>query len=889
MGRPKEGLMKVRRFFVFGMTPTISGGNRNSISLSCSLLKKVAFLALGSALLVLFALPAHAQSYTSDPNISDFTTSLTYATLSDFSSGDAGTGAVSAAYPCTTNPPGSYTPTAASVASGLRVFCGTLSTGLDDASDWILASFPSPVSTIVVFPNIDHFGGAYDGYQYKIAGSNDGKTWTLLFDAVTVTGAGEPFTLGTFTGTAPTTVNNVLTPGAGPGGTVGYEAQFTFGTGYKFYAFGASTEGVNSGNPDQELSAVGTLTVTQTFNTDKPTTANFSTAGGENEQTLDLSTATNLTCNGQTGNQCPPITLLTTNTAVSASTAWPQYVNGTPWATSVCAARPANGGTGDLCSLFVNACFGGNVSQSQADDFYCPSATPGDGTITLSDTWDPLTPKPTIASGTTVSLIDFVPSTPGETWTASTGSENPNAVCTNVATPFKCDLSDTLSLVYGDQTTTRGSKPKKGWIVTVFGVPMLTTQWSILTGLPGNPMCPTPTTPLNNYPPSSNDWFNASCQIQYVVTEAAPPPAPNNNFVAAPPASITYGQFPAIVPASTDVSKTNSGGNPWTSSAVSLTTFLQSIGGSGGDGTYILHWSAVDSVGISEKNIQLQTTGTSCPNPVPNVAPSTFPVPCYNTNLFTTTINVDSTKPTIATAGFTPSGSPSGTFGVGEVAYPNYTCADNLSGLSNCGGIPVSCPLVVGPETLTSPTALDTSKAGPHTFNVTATDCAGNVSNTAIVNYNVLPPAFVAIYEGESTDHPKHGTTFTYVAWVLDWSLQNAYDVSFTFQIPIPAGVVAAPGISATVADCAIGSGCSAPPVSGRSCNVAGTGGTYTITCNVGTLASLWTGHGAVAAVSIPIVNSPTVIGTQFGIAATVSSAGNPNPKTTIHDTITVR
>jgi hypothetical protein len=586
--------------------------------------------------------------------------------------------------------------------------------------------------------------------------------------------------------------------------------------------------------------------------------------------------------------------LFTSNNALDAAATWPQYVNGTPWATSICAARPANGGNGNLCSLFVNACFGGNVSQSQADDFYCPHVTSGDsGTITLSDTWDPLDPKPTIAPGTTVSLIDFVPSSPGETWTASTAGENPNAVCTNVATPFKCDLSDTLSLVYGDQTTTRGSKPKKGWIVTVFDVPMLTTQWSILTGLPGNPMCPTPTTPLNNNPLSSNDWFNASCQIQYVVTEAAPPPGPNNNFVAAPPASITYGQFPAIVPASTDVSATNSGGNPWTSSAASLTTFLQSIGGSGGDGTYILHWSAVDNVGISEKNIQLQTTGTSCPNPVPNVAPSTFPVPCYNTNLFTTTINVDSTKPTIATAGFSPSGSPAGTFGVGEVAYPNYTCADNLSGLMNCGGIPVSCPLVVGPETLTSPRALDTSTVGPHSFNVTATDCAGNVSSQAAVNYNVLPGADVAIFELETTDHPKHGTTFTYISWAFDLSPQNAYNVNFSIQIPLPPGVLAPGGaVQGVVADCSVFGGCSAPPVTGKNCTTSsapsGANTLYTVSCNVGTLRSIWSLHGTVAALKIPLATTAT--GKQFTITATVNSSGDPNLKNNkAMDTITVK
>ena len=76
-------------------------------------------------------------------------------------------------------------------------------------------------------------------------------------------------------------------------------------------------------------------TIIQTFNTNQPTTSNFTTPGGENQQTLDLSTATSLTCNGQQNNACPAITLITTNNNVSASATWPQYVNGTPRATVV--------------------------------------------------------------------------------------------------------------------------------------------------------------------------------------------------------------------------------------------------------------------------------------------------------------------------------------------------------------------------------------------------------------------------------------------------------------------------------------------------------------------------------------------------------------------------
>jgi hypothetical protein len=209
------------------------------------MIRKLPLFAVAALLAV--AGEARATIYTSDPNIGDFTAGVaSYATFSNFFAGDVGS---------------PFTPTSSELAAdGFRVYAGGAITGLSPNNNWILATFSDPVAAIRVFPNIDHFGSAYDGYQYQIYGSNNGTTWTQLFDALTVTGAGEPFTLGNFTGTAPTVVNNVLTPGAGPGGTVGYEADFHFGQSYQYYAFGASTEAFNAANPDQELSAVASLT-----------------------------------------------------------------------------------------------------------------------------------------------------------------------------------------------------------------------------------------------------------------------------------------------------------------------------------------------------------------------------------------------------------------------------------------------------------------------------------------------------------------------------------------------------------------------------------------------------------------------------------------------------
>ncbi len=198
-------------------------------------------LAGGSALL-LSAAAANATIYTQDTNIAHFTAGISnYATFSNFGAGDVGS---------------PFTPSSAELAAnGFRVYSGGSLPGLSASNNWILASFATPQAAIRVFPNIDHFGSQYDGFQYTIEGSNNGTSWTPLFDALSVVGASEPFTLGAFTGTAPSSVNNVITGGC-TAGCVGYEANFGFGAAYKFYAFGASTVAFAQGNADQELSAV---------------------------------------------------------------------------------------------------------------------------------------------------------------------------------------------------------------------------------------------------------------------------------------------------------------------------------------------------------------------------------------------------------------------------------------------------------------------------------------------------------------------------------------------------------------------------------------------------------------------------------------------------------
>src|SRR5579871_718995 len=108
-------------------------------------------------------------TYSQDPTLSDFTSTVTaYATFTGCASG------------CP------YTPTTAILlAAGYpRVIGNTTSP--------IFASFSTSTNTIVAFDNIDHPGFGWDVFQYKIYGSTNGSSYTLLFDPQAVNEANMP-------------------------------------------------------------------------------------------------------------------------------------------------------------------------------------------------------------------------------------------------------------------------------------------------------------------------------------------------------------------------------------------------------------------------------------------------------------------------------------------------------------------------------------------------------------------------------------------------------------------------------------------------------------------------------------------------------------------------
>jgi hypothetical protein len=220
-----------------------------------------------------------ATVYALDPNLSDFT--ATVSSYGTFINGQlSGGGNLSGS--------STYTPTN-TLLLGLnysRVVGGGLGGNLPVVVQFGVAG---QTSTIVVFDNIDHLGRSWDVFQYHIWGSNDNTTYFDLFDPISVheadnPGANAAFTLNAYTGTAPTLLNNTVTPGLGSiVGNIGYEEYFTFSSPYAYFKFLPSTLTLTAptGENELELSAVGIGVPSQTIlNTVAPEPAEFTLLGG---------------------------------------------------------------------------------------------------------------------------------------------------------------------------------------------------------------------------------------------------------------------------------------------------------------------------------------------------------------------------------------------------------------------------------------------------------------------------------------------------------------------------------------------------------------------------------------------------------------------------------
>jgi uncharacterized repeat protein (TIGR01451 family) len=304
-----------------------------------------------------------------------------------------------------------------------------------------------------------------------------------------------------------------------------------------------------------------------------------------------------------------------------------------------------------------------------------------------------------------------------------------------------------------------GQSPNSGFI-TVAPVPEDLTTLTVSPQLqPGN-------------------WINKQTAVVSFVS-TPPAVASNNNFVAAPIQSLTYGisstsnvpQPGSPIPGDVTVPNTAcpAPGSTISQPPPAFTPAPQTISVSS-DGTYLVHYFAQDCAGTEELKFT-QTAGS------------------WSTSFYTFPISVDTITPIIA-SGPTLSPAPSTNGGVansyviGQKVIANYSCTDDRSGIVKCGTFTYAPGTTLNTGNLSS--TVDTSKAGAQTFTVTAADAAGN-QTSASVNYLVVAPQVNLVILKIAPLVVKQSSQLAYTVTVGNLSNQTASSVTITD--PLPAGV----------------------------------------------------------------------------------------------------
>ena len=344
-------------------------------------------------------------------------------------------------------------------------------------------------------------------------------------------------------------------------------------------------------------------------------------------------------------------------------------------------------------------------------------------------------------------------------------------------------------------------------------------------------------------------WINKqSFTVNFVST---PPAVPGHNtFVAAPIESLTYGISdaasvpPSGAPVAGDITLpgvTCPGSSDPTSPAASVFTPPAQSVSVGEDGQYLLHYLARDCAGTPELKFT-QSNGN------------------WATSFYTFPINVDTVVPVVASGPTlsplpTTNGGVANSYLVGQSVTASYRCTDDRSGIVQCGSSTYAPGTTKDTGILSSP--IDTSKAGPQTFKVTAVDAAGN-SSSASVNYQVVAAAPANLYILKvAPGLAKHGSQLTYGITVANLGKQSAGSVVITDALPSGVSFIKAAALQTV---CSNGK-CS----NDASCSVAGS----TVSCTAPSVTLL---TPLFATITVQVQANA---GTKIKNTATVSSA-NP-------------
>ncbi len=274
-------------------------------------------------------------------------------------------------------------------------------------------------------------------------------------------------------------------------------------------------------------------------------------------------------------------------------------------------------------------------------------------------------------------------------------------------------------------------------------------------------------------------WINKSI-FNVNFTSTPPSLPPQDNYVAAPIQSLSYGislatavpQPPPPVPGDTLLPNiacpTPGAKNPPPAAVFQPPSQPVTLA----DGQYLVHYFAQDCAGTQE----LKFTQDSNQN--------------WSTSFYTYPINVDTVAPVVA-SGPTLSPAPSTNGGVansyllGQKVTATYSCTDDRSGIVTCGTSTYAPgTTILNTGNITSP--VNTSTAGPQTFTVNAVDAAGN-QTSASVNYLVVAPSVNTYLLNLAPPRVKHDSKLTYAITATLFGKQTTTGVTITD--PLPTGV----------------------------------------------------------------------------------------------------
>jgi hypothetical protein len=436
----------------------------------------------------------------------------------------------------------------------------------------------------------------------------------------------------------------------------------------------------------------GTPTQTFTFNPD------FANNNGD-QYVLDYSNASS------TIDANPTATPFVSNRQITPAD-WPAFVNGTPFATTVCI--PLNGANGN-CAAKRQVCTLSPGDTPTGDK--CPQSSIRN--ILLSAVFD----APSFAPGTIFGGTEAT-----DDWTGG--------ACTFPASEPEfgksCPQNTLVSFTGpGQYTGRRGGASTNS------------------TGVIYSNLIP-PTTTVAGFVNTAGWTNNANPMGTFTGNPPQLPALNTNNMTDPPVARITYGvdnlpaDTPNLHPTDLPIAGDTVIPNPLACPATLTNMQQPSFGpnpvtlGSFADGsTHQLHYFTTDCATTEE----LKFTQNSAGN--------------WSTTFNTLTINVDLTAPTIAGP----------TLSTPNPATPTtitatYTCGDAGSGIAMCGSQNPHLsagPPIVGPSTLTVTDTLSNT-VGPHSFSVMATDVAGNTTTSSTtVNYFVY--GICALYDQNKAVH----------------------------------------------------------------------------------------------------------------------------------------